>query len=85
MPSTKFTRLPLLGLTSLCLLLFLTGCASTGRTQVLLPPDDLLQDCVADAVEPRTNLDLLRLIQSQRAALAGCNADKAALRAWGQS
>lgn len=60
----------------------LTGCASTGR---MLPPPDLLQDCVAEYVEVRTNGDLLALIQSYRAALAACNSDKAALRAWSQS
>lgn len=51
----------------------------------MLPPPDLLQDCVAEYVEVRTNGDLLALIQSYRAALAACNSDKAALRAWSQS
>lgn len=49
---------------------------------MLLPPDDLLQDCVPIVVTVTTNGDLLKLIQSYRNALDLCNADKAALRAW---
>ncbi len=53
-----------------------------GKTLTLTPPDDLLQDCVVARVEVLTQGDLLLLIQAQRQALAECNADKAALRAW---
>jgi len=50
----------------------------------ILPPSALLEDCEAPAlpVEPPTYGEILRLLQSQMAALAECQARIEALREW---
>ncbi|APU00290.1 hypothetical protein HOR55_gp03 [Ralstonia phage RS-PII-1] len=49
----------------------------------LLPPDELLADCPEPAPPAeRTNAGLAGSVLDYRRALALCNTDKAALRAW---
>ncbi len=73
-------RLPLAGLATLCLTLFLTACSAP---VLLTPPESLLADC-AHAAPPtgRTNADLADYVLREQGALDECNTDKAALRAW---
>ena len=53
----------------------------------ILPPSALLEDCEAPAlpVEPPTYGEILRLLQSQMAALAECQARIEAIQAWRES
>lgn len=80
------SRLVLSGLTSLCLLLSSTACATKIETISVptpqAPPAQYLRDCVAEKVEVRVNADLVRQNLALKQALRLCNADKAALRAW---
>ena len=70
-------------LISLLVVLLATGCAITPPLVVkLLPPADLLQDCLAPTYTVVTNGDLATGIMLERNALALCNIDKASLRAW---
>jgi hypothetical protein len=50
-----------------------------------LPPAALLEDCPEPVAEVRTNGDLARLALDLKLALALCNNDKAALRAWAET
>lgn len=68
---------------SLLAVLALVGCAST--QPVGLPPAALLEDCPEPVAEVRTNGDLARLALDLKLALALCNNDKAALRAWAET
>ena len=73
------------GLTSLCLLVLLTGCASTERIVVERdkPPAPLLAHCPEpEARLIERNSDLLLSIQDWKHALRNCNIDKEALRIW---
>ena len=61
----------------------LMGCATAPPVVLkLLPPADLLQECVAPTYSVVTNADLASGILLERNALAICNIDKASLRAW---
>lgn len=51
----------------------------------LMPPVDLLQDCAVPSYTINTNGELANGILLERNALALCNADKQALRAWADS
>lgn len=70
-------------------MLSLSGCASTKLVEVPVRvpvPLQYLEDCVAEKVvfahaKPTTG-DTLLVIDTLEAALALCNKDKAALRAW---
>jgi len=76
------------GLTSLCLLALLSGCATAPPVTLIQrekPPAHLLLDCPLPAQEFRTNADLLAHILALRGSLRGCNDDKAALREWAES
>ena len=67
------------------LILALAGCASAPpapNTVRVGPPEPLLQDCPAPEGPVSTNGELAALLLAFKAALAGCNADKAALRGW---
>lgn len=66
----------------LLLSLTLCGTACTALPPVL-PPPELLADC-QEPLPPveRTNAGLAQSVLDYRAALATCNADKTALRAW---
>lgn len=78
----------LIGLTSLSLMLLLTGCSTTKYVPVVereLPPAHLLQDCPEPVtIRPVVNSDLLLVLNDWRNALRSCNTDKAALRAWAE-
>ena len=70
-------------LISLFAVLLLAGCVTAQPVVVkLLPPTDLLQDCLPPTYTVATNGDLATGILLERNALALCNIDKAALRAW---
>ena len=77
-----FSKTTVIGLTSLCLMASLTGCASATKLTVLPPPLALLQDCPHPNTLVVTNGDLLRLLRAYEAALDACNIDKQALREW---
>lgn len=70
---------------TLCLVL-LTGCMVTvpkaGTTLKLLPPVELLQDCVVSDYRTMSNADLSNAVLVLRKDLTQCNNDKAALREW---
>ena len=72
------------GLTSLCLLTLLSGCASAPAQTPLAPPLALLQDCLHPDVPVVTNGDLLRLLRAYEGSLDACNIDKRALREWAE-
>lgn len=75
----RFKRI-LTGLAAGCLTLFLTACSAPVP---LAPPAEYLKDCPhAEPPEDRTNAGLAEAVRQERLALARCNADKAALRAW---
>lgn len=77
-----FSKTTALGLTSLCLLALLTGCASAPQLTALAPPQPLLQDCPHPDLPVATNGDLLRLLRAYEATVEACNIDKRALREW---
>ena len=79
-----FSKTTVTGLTSLCLLALLTGCASAPQLTALAPPQALLQDCPHPDLPVATNGDLLRLLRGYEAALDACNIDKRALREWAE-
>lgn len=76
------------GLACLCLLLSLTGCATTEApasrtTQKQYPPEVLLLEVpVAPWPASITNWGLLELARTYRQQLTDCQGDKAAIRAW---
>ena len=77
------SKLLLIGLLSL----FLPACATLSPPEKLvfaLPPASLLADCPAPPADLRTNADLARYAAELQTALATCNGDKAALRAWAE-
>jgi hypothetical protein len=79
----KPSRLTRIGLIPLCLLLSLTACGDKrGLTSIPTPPDHLLADCPETAVAILVNRDLTTKINTLKADLGNCNADKAALREW---
>lgn len=70
-------------LISLLAVILLAGCVTAPPVVVkLLPPTDLLQDCLSPTYTVATNGDLATGILLERNALALCNIDKASLRAW---
>lgn len=71
---------PLLALS----VLSLQGCLATLPADRLLPPVELLQDCVAVCPEIKTNAELARCALIRKQALEICNADKGALRKWSE-
>lgn len=79
-----FYKTTALGLTSLCLLALLTGCASAPQLTALAPPQTLLQDCPHPDLPVATNGDLLRLLRAYEAVVEACNIDKRALREWAE-
>lgn len=64
------------------LALLLAGCAASPMVLKLMPPTELLQDCLAVEYTVRTNSDLAQGLLAERMALALCNNDKKELRAW---
>lgn len=56
--------------------------ASCAGTQYVLPPAELLAECQEPPAQVSTNGLLARYALDLRAALRGCNDDKAALREW---
>ena len=93
----KHLKLTGSGLTSLCLLLLLTGCAR-GKALALLLPCALLAGCVSVPKPPAeyladcsityppdrelTNGDVVVLAEEREFDTRRCNLDKRALRAW---
>lgn len=78
-----------IGLPLLCLLLFLTGCATNPQPQEArgnqkqYPPESLLLEApVAEWPASTTNWGLLEIARTYRRQLQECQADKAAIRAW---
>lgn len=59
----------------------LAGCTSTSVTSIV-PPAELLEDCVKREVLLRTNGDLVQAYVTRDQDLDTCNADKAGLRRW---
>ena len=68
------------------LALMLTGCAHHGPQvpEILLPPQDLMQECSFRERVLVTNADLARAYLEARGALELCNNEKAALREWAE-
>lgn len=64
------------------LLGLLVGCSAPLKTIRLLPPNELVQDCIAPEVVAGTNKDLANSIILLGDALELCNIDKKALRDW---
>lgn len=58
----------------------LAACGTT--TALMAPPGHLLADCPAPALSVATNGQMAATLNAYRWALAACNDDKAALRAW---
>lgn len=52
------------------------------KVTILIPPEDLMQDCPEPSSSAATNEDLVNRFIDMRAALRVCNADKRALRSW---
>lgn len=71
-----------IGLISLCLVTFASGCASRTTPVQLVPDQELLADCPRTAVRLETNGDLAIAYRTRDQDLSRCNADKAALRAF---
>jgi hypothetical protein len=63
-------------------LMALQGCATLPDTAKAYPPASLIQDCPEPAYTVRTNGQLASAVLALKGALAACNSDKAALRAW---
>lgn len=68
----------------------LLGCSTFSAPPVppaikLLPPASLLQPCPQPSLLGNTVGDLAKWAVAQEAALAQCNADKAALRGWAEA
>lgn len=76
------------GLASVCLVLLLSGCATTPpvvtetKIERVYPPAALTGPCPPPELRGNTNADLLDWALELQAELEACNADKAALRQW---
>ena len=85
MHSKKASRLTRIGLISLFLLTSVGACQTTRQVVSIVPPAELLEDCVKRAVRLETNGDLAVAYAIRDFDVDVCNADKAALRAWRDS
>lgn len=83
MPMMSLARL---GLTALCLSLFISGCGSKAPAcpppLVIAPPAVLMQDVPEPKLKGQTNAALAAWAVELREALRLSNGDKAALREW---
>lgn len=70
----------LASLLAMALAALLAACGAT--TGPLVPPAHLMADCPAPALSVATNGQMAATLNAYRWALAACNDDKAALRAW---
>ena len=61
----------------------LTGCHGTMQVKVL-PPVELLQNCVESNIDIRTNGGLAKAVPILRQDLRVCSLDKQALRRWAE-
>ena len=76
----------LTGLTSLFLLLSLSGCGSSpSKPEVFFPPAQLTEQVPVTEFEGSTNKALLLYIRELQAGWVACNDDKAAIRTWEKS
>lgn len=82
MSVTKHLMRTLTGVTLLCLLTSLAGCANT---RLVVPPDWMMADCALPGDRAvRTNRDLVARVDDWADAFDKCNDGRATLRDWAE-